>query len=1177
MLTKSRQVAVPQPPRPALKTLTLRLFIFLWCVMTAAYGQEFRASISGIVTDPTGSAVVGAQVEVTDVQRKVTSTAKTNEVGHYSIEFLIPSTYVLTVTATGFKKYDHTNFNLGINDRVSIDVAMQLGVVSDSVTVSGEVSPLQTETANRGGIVPYEVVQNLPNNGQNAFNLVFLMPGTQRNNFSQNTNFGLAGTQGGSQFMINGNAAGTGGRTWNNDILINGVTDTTQDNNVSFSPAIESIQELQVKTNTYDAQYGRTGGGFVTMTTKSGTNLPHGVIFERYFSYALAANTFSNNRTGTHKSTAHVHNPGFEFDGPIYIPKVFDGRNKLFFMLSFDDTIQNTPSTVTSTVPLAAMHTGDFSGALTSSGQPVVIYDPVTTRLGPDGKTYIRDAFPNNQIPTSRISPFGAKILSLFPNPNTPGIGPAQTNNYVTTNATSFPTKQWIGRLDYRISDKDALFYQWGSAYNTQFSPSPFPADSLLNFGGITPAANNNWHDTLDWTRTLNATTTLDIRLGYNRTEQLRSNALAAAFNPSTLGLPASLVSQFTQLQFPTLSMGTYGGATSSRVNDFQPEQTFSLQGNLGKAIGAHLIKIGGEVRRYNFAHLQPGNASGAFTFSKNWTQANPLVSSATSGNELATLLLGYPSAGSVDNNEWPFFMNNYYGLYIQDDWRVGRRLTLNLGLRYDYQSPQSERYNRINRGFAFDQASPIAAQVKSAAGASNCPACANLMGGLLFAGSSGDSRFAWDPYRLDFEPRVGVAFSVNDKTVLRGGFGIYHLGAGDLPTTNGFSSTTSVATSLDGGLTPAVTMSNPFPNGLIAPVGSSLGLSTLLGSNVSFGLPSFRPAAAYQVSFGVQRMLPGGFMVETSYVGNYTHGLQVTAAYNFVPLSRLGQPSSYYLQAVPNPFAGLLPNNASLNGTTIPLQNLMYAYPQFSGVSGAEIPIGTTRYDGWQNVVTRRFRSGLTLIGSYTVSKNLERLQFLNAQFFNPANPSQSTLDHRLTPFDIPQRLTVEGTWAIPVGHGKRYGSSMPKPVNFVLGNWLLSATMTQAKGYPIDFPNAAPLSAQSANLPSDQQSFYKWFNTALFPKVAGPAPFTLRNFPSRFPDVRFMGVHNFDMSLSKNFPLHERLRAEMRADFINLLNHPFLTSMASLDVTNPSFGQLNLSQNNEPREVYLQLKVRF
>jgi hypothetical protein len=273
------------------------LLLFCWTVIAPA--QEFRAGISGNVTDATGAAVVGAKVEVTDVQRNVKSSTFTNEVGRYGIEFLLPSTYTLTVEANGFKRFVQESFSLGINDRIGIDVRLEVGAVSESVTVTGQVSPLQTETANRGGVVPYEVVQNLPNNGQNVFNLVFLMPGALRNNFSQNTNFGLAGTQGGSEFMINGNAAGVNGRVWNNDILINGVTDTTQDNNVSFSPAIESVQELQVKTNTYDAQYGRTGGGFVTVTTKAGTNAPHGVVFERYFSYALAANSFSNNRTGT--------------------------------------------------------------------------------------------------------------------------------------------------------------------------------------------------------------------------------------------------------------------------------------------------------------------------------------------------------------------------------------------------------------------------------------------------------------------------------------------------------------------------------------------------------------------------------------------------------------------------------------------------------------------------------------------------------------------------------------------------------------------------------------------------------------------------------------------------------------------------------------------------------------
>jgi len=317
--------------------------------------------------------------------------------------------------------------------------------------------------------------------------------------------------------------------------------------------------------------------------------------------------------------------------------------------------------------------------------------------------------------------------------------------------------------------------------------------------------------------------------------------------------------------------------------------------------------------------------------------------------------------------------------------------------------------------------------------------------------------------------------------------------------------------------------------------------------------------------------------MLEVSYVGNHTENLQVGAGYNFIPASQLGQPSSYYLQQVTNPFKGLLPSNAAMNGATIPLQNLMYAYPQFTGVSGSDIPIGTTRYDSLQTVVTRRFHRGLTLIASYTISKCLERLQFLNAPDFNPSDLSKSVLDHRLTPFDLPQRLTIVGTYELPVGRGQRFGAHLAKPLNYVVGNWMLSWSVTQAKGFPIDFPNAAPLAARSAKLPSDQQNFYKWFDTSLFPKVAGPPPYTLRNFPTRFPNMRFMGVHNFDISLNKSFPIYERLKAELRADFINLFNHPFLTEMASLDVTNASFGMLNLRQRNDPRMIVLQVKLRF
>jgi hypothetical protein len=1168
----------------------VRGVVYLVMLTGVAFAQEFRATISGAVTDPTGAAVVGARVEVTDVVRKITKATNTNEAGRYTVEFLLPSTYQLSVKAKGFKEYVRKDFTLGMSDRVAMNVTLELGSITDSVTVSEQVSPLQTETANRGGLVPFTMVQNLPNTGTSVFSLVFLMPGAMRNNFSQNpgTGVGLAGAQGSSEFMINGNAANTNGRVWNNDVLVNGVTSTNDNNTVSFTPSVQSVDELQVKTNTYDASYGRTGGGFVTITTKAGTNQPHGVILDRHLNSALNANRFEYNRTGRAKPSSHLNNSGFEVDGPIFLPKLVDGRNKAFFMMSMDYFPQNTPGSGTATVPLAAMHQGDFSGALNAAGQPVLIYDPLTTRLGPDGRTYVRDPFAGNQIPMGRVSGFGAKVLSLFPNPNFPGIGPNQSNNFLNSYVSEWTVKQLMARLDFHVSAKHTTYVEWGGTYNTQFSPGVFggrecDVSPLLNFSGTVPAGNRNWHGVYGWSTTFNPTTTLDVRAGWNRTEQIRSNDVSSRFNPLTLGLPASLVSQFKQLQFPALMLGTYGGNGDSRVNVLTAQQAMSLQGNLGKVIGSHVLKVGAEVRRYGEGRIGGGVPSGVYSFQKNWTQGpNPLVGTATAGNEIATLLLGIPSGGSVDLNVFPYWNERYYALYVQDDWKVTRRLTLNIGLRWDYQTPLAERYNQITRGFAFDQASPIAGQVKAARGVENCPACSNLKGGLLFAGSSGKERYAWEPYYRNFQPRIGAAYQLGKSTVVRGGLGMYALGVADpdwqgAGATNGFSSTTSIVTTLDGGLTPAVTMSNPFPDGLIKPVGKSLGLATFLGSGISFLYQGFHPPTSYQVSAGLQRRLPGDFLLEVSYVGNFTKDLQVAASYNFIPVSQLNQPSSYYLQKVINPFQGLLPSNASMNGPTIPLQNLMYAYPQFTGVSTGIIPIGKTRYDAVQTTVTRRLHQGLTLIAGYTISKNFEKFSLLNAQDFNPADPSKSVLNHQLTVFDVPQRLTIVGTYELPVGRGQRFGAHLMKPLNYAVGNWMLSCAVTQMSGFPINFPNAAPLAARSAKLPSDQQSFYRWFDTSLFPKVAGPPPYTLRNFPTRFPDVRFMGVHNFDISLNKSFPIYERLKAEVRADFINFFNTPFLSSMASLDVTSGSFGQLNLSQNNDPRTIGLQFKLRF
>ena len=1137
-------------------------------------GQEFRATITGTVSDPGGAVVPKAHVRVTDIQRNTTTEADTNDSGRFNIPYLVPSHYRVAVEAPGFKRFVQDDIAVDINARIGLEVKLEIGASSEQVTVTGEATPLQTETATRGGLIPSELLNDAPNDGRNMFNMVFAMPGVYKPSTSQNNSFGIDAI-GNATPSINGNAAGTSGRQWNTDVLINGISDTQASNTMVMTPALASIQEVNVLTNTYDAQYGRTGGGFVVVTTKSGTNSIHGQVFDRHYDSALAANTWSNNRLGQPKTPTTINNYGFEVDGPIFIPKILDLRNKLFFMLSLDRTPSSSLATRTATVPLPEMLTGNFSGLLASNGTPVKIYDPLTSRLGPDGKTYIRDAFGGNIIPPDRINAVGLAIAKYYPAANSAGTGPAHTNNFVGTTPEISLTPQWIGRGDYRLNDNNAFFAEYADTYYTRnggFIWGTNAADpSTQAVRGV-----RGRHLTMDWSKIISPTFTFDLRAGFARAENVAGNYYDLNFNPASLGFPQSLVSQMSYLQYPQITAGNYN--SQGGIGFFTGDDNYSTQASASKVIGTHTIKFGAELRLFRDTSLNPGNSSGLYNFGKNWTQANPLQGDANSGNEIAGLLLGFPTSGSIQTTVSPAYSGWYSAYYFQDDWKVSRRLTLNLGLRYDYQAPEVERYNRQANGFGLTVPSPIASAVKNAAGAQNCPACANLLGAYQFANAGGNSRYSYNPDKNDFQPRIGAAFSLNSKTVLRGGFGMYKLGAYATGPSDGFSSTTTQITSLDGNLTPLTSLSNPFPSGLVSATGTALGAATDLGLTPSILYPGFKTPTSYQVSAGFQRELPGRFVLEMSYVGNFTTALpvSVTLNQNDIPVAQLGQANSIYTQKVPNPLAGLIPNNAGLNAPTIALQTLLSPFPQYSSLTINNIPIGRNTYHGGQVIVTRRFANGLTFMANYMKSKTLDELQFLNVQNFNVSDPGSSHLDKRLTPFDVAQRVSILGTYELPFGRGKRFGSSLPRAVNYALGNWKLGWNISDQSGFPIDFPNAAPLTNQSARLSGDGQSIYHWFNTALFPKTA-QAPFTLRNYPSRFPDVRFPGVHNVDFSVLKDFPIKERLRAQVRADFTNAFNHPFFTKMQSLDVTSSSFGQLQLSQSNDPRVVYLDFKLIF
>jgi Carboxypeptidase regulatory-like domain/TonB dependent receptor len=1143
--------------------------------------QEFRASISGEVTDSSGAAVAGAAVTVTSAERNTASSAVTNPVGRYLVQFLLPGHYTLTVEKPGFKKLVHTGISLEAADHLSLDLALQLGEITQSVTVTTETPLLETETASRAGTIENRVLENVPTNGRNLFSLQYSLPGV----IKQSTYWGsmeLWAYSDVNAVSING------GRSGENETLLDGLSDTNGNRSVAIMPALSATQEVAVQSNIYDAQFGRFGGGVTSISVKSGTNRPHGEAYEFLKNLKLDSTEWVLNALGTPRTRFQNNTFGFETDGPVYIPKVIDGRNRIFYMFSYEGSREHLQSSAIRTLPTAPMLQGDFSQLLNSAGQLVAIYDPNSTKQQPDG-SYVRTPLPGNRIPAGQINPIAAKLAAYYPQPNRPGTGPANLNNYSVLEPQTQTYTATLGKMDFKPSQKSNISFRYGQTPWIS-SPALVWGNNVAEPAALKTRAPRNWG--ADWTYSLNSSMVLNLRAGLSRYENFSGSQFGAGFDPVALGFPSSLVSQFSTLQFPRFNLGTYSELGGTQVKNYETDDTWSLQPNMSWIHGRQTLKFGAEFRLYNQNFLQPGAADGNFTFSKAFTQANPLRADAVSGNEFASFLLGAPSAGSVDHNIDPAYRNKYYALFVQDDWKLAPTLTVNLGLRWDYETPRTERYNRMVRGFGFGEANPLASQVPGL----------NLQGGLLYAGSSGDSRLSFNPDKKHIEPRAGVAWRFAPKWVMRAGYGLAYLGQSANGANTGFSQPTTLVASTDGGLTPAVSLSNPFPatlfpTGLLQPIGSSHGLATNVGQSISAQYLDRPLPYSHQYSFGFQRELKGGWLVDASYSGNVTHRLPVSMGLNFLPASVLtsmpvAARSAYFTAAVPNPMAGLLPSS-SINGATVPRQQLLYAYPEFTGVSITNVPIGASRYDSFQSKVTHRFSHGLAVQGSFTISKSLERVSILNAQDVNLNNLLDTPLEKRLTAFDAPRSVSIVSSYELPFGKGRTFGRTMRPLLNGIAGGWNVNAQWTAHSGYPFSFPNAAPLTTGTANLHDGQRdasaqkagrtqwdpSYDVWFNTALFPTQA-QAPFTLRDFPTMFPDVRSKILNVWDISIYKEFPIKERVRWQIRTDFHNAFNHPWFGNLASNNVTNSQFGQVSVSSiddTSEPRLVVLVMKIVF
>ena len=510
----------------------------------------------------------------------------------------------------------------------------------------------------------------------------------------------------------------------------------------------------------------------------------------------------------------------------------------------------------------------------------------------------------------------------------------------------------------------------------------------------------------------------------------------------------------------------------------------------------------------------------------------------------------------------------------------MNNRLTLNVGFRWDYETPVLERYDRQLRGFDTGIESPINSQ---AAGI-------NLLGAVQFAGVGGNPRTAFEPDRNNFQPRFGAAFRLNDKTVLRGGYGLFYLGQAERGSALGFSQRTDLVSSLDGNFTPAVNMTSPFanlPDGrLLAPVGSSLGDASFLGQSIQVNYLSRNLPYSHQFSFDIQRELGWDMLFEIGYTGNQTRNLPVNVEnINVIPGSELGRrtasgaiDTAYYNEQVANPMRGLIPANAALNGATIARQRLMVPFPHFNQVTLQNVPIGSQSHHGMQLKATKRFSRGFSFIANYGIGKTLEQRSLLNNQDFNMSSPEDSNLEKRsANQIDIPQRIVLVGVWELPFGKGKAFGAGWSRPTDLLLGGWSINANTTFSKGWAVDYPNANQATPGSAAISGSQTASMTAFDTSLWQGVREIEPFTLRQFPSRFGDVRTPGYRNLDASVSKNFPITEQVRAQFRFEMINATNTPWFPRVQSLDVQNPLLGRLDPVHGDLPRWLTLGLVLSW
>ena len=1144
------------------------LSLALLALSPLALAQDPRGTLTGRVTDATGAAVPGARIQALNNETGVSASAQSNEQGRFVVPYLLAGFYEVAVETDGFKRFTRTQIQVRVGEVTDLVVELELGDVTETVEVTATTPVLDTTPPSLGQVLDERRVTELPTLAGNAFELALLTPGVFNGTNLRDRK--PAFNNGNSQISTDGSG------TYNNEFQIDGVSNTFADGGararVAFSPPQTAIQEFKMQTSNYDASVGHTLGSLVNVSTKSGTNRLHGEAHWFVRNRAFDAPNFFNNKNGTEAPVYQDNRYGASAGGPVVLPKAYNGKNRTFWFYAWEANKWIVPGNFTGTVPTAGQRNGDFSDLL-GVGNNFQIYDPFSTRAVPGGR-FERYPVANNIIPQSRLDNVGRNLVGLYPTATSAGAADGR-NNYFNGSLKSLEDYYvHVARVDHAFSDKYRVFGRvhydfWEEDKNDHF-------DNRVN-GIILNRINRGV--ALDQVFVLTPTFLLNVRYGFTN-QEFPERRVTQGTDLAALGFSSALVNSIDPelATIPRVRLGGYSALSPWETGDgTNTGITHTIQSNFTKLVGVHNIKFGADLRNYRgFENRFPLSVSPDLNYSNTYTRGPRDNSPAAPlGQELAAMLYGIPD-GEMAYSASYAIQSLYAGFYVQDDFKVTNTFTLNIGLRYEKETAITERYNRLVAQFDETAVNPINAQAR-ANYANNpireiAPADFQALGGLTFVGA--DNRSPFDTENNNFLPRIGFSWQVLPKTVIRAGYGMFFDPVGvnrSEALQAGFSQSTPIQASLDSGLTFRADNANPLPTGLILPLGPAGGLETNLGQGVNAYVRQRPNGFAQRWSLGLQQQV-GRFLLEGSYVGNRGTRLPINRRINETPnvyLSTLptrDQATIAYLsQNFPNPFAGTNP----IYGANISRGNLLKPFPAFGNIMVSE-PQGYSWFHSFQGRIERRFEKGYTFGLSYTWSKSMEAMEYLNIA---DTRPYES-----LSGLDFPHRVALSGIYELPFGKGRRWGSDAPKALDALIGGWQLNAVIIVQSGQALGFGNAIfNGDITSIALPGDERDVDRWFNVdAGFNRnSAQQLASNVRTFPLRFGGVRGDSQNRWDLSALKNFTLTEQVKLQFRAESFNALNHPIFNN-PNTNPTNGSFGRTTGTQA-AARTFQFALKLMF